>query len=460
MLETSTHSVHKKNNNHSKGRRESESLVYDDGTNTFFWRAHTISVLVFGVIALVYVVFIEDQSDDREFNTKRGIIASVLVFLAFGITQAKDGPFIRPHPAFWRLMLCISVLYELGLVFLLFQSVSDARFMLTYIDPKLNQALDFRAYGGECTLWDPGHPNGPLHNFVDKLDGFVIAHFLGWFFKALILRDIWLTNCISIAFELLEYTFEHQLPNFSECWWDHWIMDFLICNGLGIYLGMQCLKHLSAKEYKWHGLWNISSYRGKMRRVVSQFSPYSWVKFKWQPTENLFRWLFVLILTMMFLLAELNTFYLKFVLWVPPDHPIVLGRLIAYLPWGAVAVRESYDYAGGTAKKFGQQAWMISAIIITEFLIVVKFGSDVLSTPFPAYIQWFWLVVLLTYIVYTIWKFQMKFPRFKRWFQVNVEHKKIETSSASELSDGWSDQEPPDGVRKRVTLHANGNPSN
>jgi len=22
-------------------------------------------------------------------------------------------------------------------------------------------------------------------------------------------------------FEVVEYTLEHQLPNFSECWWDH-----------------------------------------------------------------------------------------------------------------------------------------------------------------------------------------------------------------------------------------------
>lgn len=53
------------------------------------------------------------------------------------------------------------------------------------------------------------------------MDGFVTAHFLGWLVKALIFRDIWMTMVISAAFELLEYTFEHQLPNFSECWWDH-----------------------------------------------------------------------------------------------------------------------------------------------------------------------------------------------------------------------------------------------
>lgn len=87
-------------------------------------------------------------------------------------------------------------------------------------------------------------------------------------------------------FEVLEYTLEHQLPNFSECWWDHvsftfsfyfhlsvslpvkqslscsqWIMDALVCNGLGIYLGMKTLNYLSMKTYHWRGMWNIPSYR-------------------------------------------------------------------------------------------------------------------------------------------------------------------------------------------------------
>jgi phosphatidylserine synthase 2 len=32
---------------------------------------------------------------------------------------------------------------------------------------------------------------------------------------------------MSIGFELLEYSLEHQLPNFGECWWDH-VIFFLI----------------------------------------------------------------------------------------------------------------------------------------------------------------------------------------------------------------------------------------
>lgn len=40
-------------------------------------------------------------------------------------------------------------------------------------------------------------------------------------FQALIIRDYWLLTVISVLFEILEYSLEHQLPNFSECWWDH-----------------------------------------------------------------------------------------------------------------------------------------------------------------------------------------------------------------------------------------------
>ena len=80
------------------------------------------------------------------------------------------------------------------------------------------------------------------------MDGFVIAHALGWLMKTLMIRDFWMTNLLSVTFEFLEYSLEHQLPNFSECWWDHWIMDVLTCNLLGIVLGHVVLKVLENKE--------------------------------------------------------------------------------------------------------------------------------------------------------------------------------------------------------------------
>ncbi|XP_073908180.1 phosphatidylserine synthase 2 isoform X2 [Castor canadensis] len=108
-----------------EGRRSTESEVYDDGTNTFFWRAHTLTVLFILTCALGYVTLLEETPQDTAYNTKRGIVASILVFLCFGVTQAKDGPFSRPHPAYWRFWLCVSVVYELFLIFILFQAPLD-----------------------------------------------------------------------------------------------------------------------------------------------------------------------------------------------------------------------------------------------------------------------------------------------------------------------------------------------
>ena len=49
-------------------------------------------------------------------------------------------------------------------------------------------------------------------------------------------------------------------------------------------------------------------------------------------------------LSIQWLVQELNTFYLKAILWIPINHELNLYRLIIYAPSGAVALREVYDY--------------------------------------------------------------------------------------------------------------------
>lgn len=46
-----------------------------------------------------------------------------------------------------------------------------------------------------------------------------------------------MTLFLSIFFEFFELTFRHWLPNFNECWWDHVILDLLLCNGIGMLIG-------------------------------------------------------------------------------------------------------------------------------------------------------------------------------------------------------------------------------
>lgn len=66
--------------------------------------------------------------------------------------QFRDGPFIRPHPAFWRIALGINLLYELALVFLLFEDLDSARSMMKSLDPSLGVPLPEKSYAEDCTL--------------------------------------------------------------------------------------------------------------------------------------------------------------------------------------------------------------------------------------------------------------------------------------------------------------------
>uniref|UniRef100_A0A3B3Z431 Phosphatidylserine synthase n=1 Tax=Poecilia mexicana TaxID=48701 RepID=A0A3B3Z431_9TELE len=367
-------------------------------------RAHTLTVLFILTCALVYVTLLEETPHDTAYNTKRGIVASILVFLCFGVTQAKDGPFTRPHPGRTNNLIKSVLFVQKKIKFL---TVHDGRQFMKYIDPKLGVALPERDYGGNCLIYDPGNATDPFHNLWDKMDGFVPAHFLGWYIKTLMIRDWWMCMIISVMFEFLEYSLEHQLPNFSECWWDHWIMDVLVCNGLGIYCGMKTLAWLSMKPYQWQGLWNIPTYKGKIKRIAFQFTPYSWAKFEWRPASDLRRWLAVLGIIFMFLLAELNTFYLKFVLWMPPEHYLVLLRLVFFVNVGGVAMREIYDFMDDPKfhKKLGQQAWLVSAITVTEFLIVVKYDPLTLMLPIPFSVMQCWFLGIFLILIWTLWRF-------------------------------------------------------
>ena len=54
-------------------------------------------------------------------------------------------------------------------------------------------------------------------------------------YQTLIFRDWWLTTVISVMFEFLEYSLEHQLPNFSECWSVCWL-SVVVCYHRGEFL--------------------------------------------------------------------------------------------------------------------------------------------------------------------------------------------------------------------------------
>ncbi|CAE6477912.1 unnamed protein product [Rhizoctonia solani] len=262
------------------------------------------------------LILILERVSGRD-KKRLGVYASICAFLVFSMIQFRDGPFIRPHPAFWRIVLGINLLYELALVFLLFQDLDSARTMMTYIDPTLGVPLPEKSYAEDCSL--------TVSNLWNAIDIFCLAHALGWFGKALILRDYWFCWILSIAFEFAEYSLQHQLPNFAECWWDHWVLDVLLCNWLGIYLGMQTCAYFEVKHFTWRSIHSTKGVRRKTKRVLKQFTPHDWTEFRWEGTSSFVSYCAVFMLLATFLAAELNPFYLKSLLWMEPSHPIIIS---------------------------------------------------------------------------------------------------------------------------------------
>lgn len=56
-------------------------------------------------------------------------------------------------------------------------------------------------------------------------------------------------------------------------------------------------------------------------------------------------------------------------------------------------------------KKFGQQAWLVAAITVTEFLIVVKYDPHTITLPIPFFIMQCWFLGLVLIVFWTVWRF-------------------------------------------------------
>eukprot|EP00850_Spirogloea_muscicola_P004982 SM000022S07196 [mRNA] locus=s22:442584:446086:- [translate_table: standard] len=381
-----------------------------DPWTAWAYKPRTITALCVGAAFLVYesrrsplhcmsfatyasgALSVEEPSKNTVINVKRGVCATVLVYLGYSLAQAPPTILIRPHPAIWKLVHGVAVVYLIFLTFLLFQSADDARQFLKHLHPDLGVRLEERAYGGDCRIYTPENPTNKFKNVYDTLfDEFVIAHILGWYAKAIMLRNELLLWILSISFEFMEVTFNHMLPNFNECWWDSIILDIFLCNWLGIWAGMKTVQYFDGKTYKWAGLSRQPSFVGKIKRSLSQFTPASWEKDQWDMFSGPWRFLEVLTLVVIVEIVELMAFFLKTELWLPPTNPLNTYRLLIWWLIANPAIREYNQYiqSRNPNKKLGAFCWLSAAICIVELLIAIKFGRGQYHKPMPT-----WLIIV------------------------------------------------------------------
>ena len=138
---------------------------------------------------------------------------------------------------------------------------------------------------------------------------------------------------------------------------------------VGIWAGMYTVRYFDGKTYEWVGISRQPNIIGKVRfcsytwlvpscctfdesfwffssssqvkRTLGQFTPAHWDKDEWHPLQGPWRFIQVLTLCIIFLTVELNTFFLKFSLWIPPRNPVILYRLIL---WWLIAIPTTREY--------------------------------------------------------------------------------------------------------------------
>lgn len=419
-------------------------------TINFFYQPRTLTLLLVITVALVYVALVRDEEVDPASNVAAGLYSLSFLFLSIGLLVFPNGPFTRPHPAVWRLIFGLGFLYWLILAFLLFQRFSDVRTILMWIDPALNSSEtdSTKLYAVDCSFtW---------RNLYSRMDIFIPAHFLGWIFKAVLIRHTVLLWTISVSWECTELFFAHVLPNFAECWWDVLLFDILICNGLGIMVGMYLCHKLEVKQFHWESIKVIKGTRGKLKRAVLQFTPQSWSKIRWlDPSCTYMRTLAIFVLVLLCQITELNTFLLKHLLYIPTSHYLVTLRLALICLTAAPSLRQYYVYVTDkTCKRLGTQAWVYFAIMVTELLISIKFGMKALPRPALLSIM-AWLSVMALASVGIVVLITRTSVREKIWKWI-LHRLEVEATSESLVNSNHEDDgylpeeiEPAPTIRKR-----------
>ncbi|KNC80805.1 hypothetical protein SARC_06842 [Sphaeroforma arctica JP610] len=366
----------------NKYQHASNEQYVDDITLEFFYKPHTITLLILIMFFLIYSAFYQadgsstEQSSTRD-NVVRGVRSFSFAFLLISTVALPNGPFTRPHPAVWRAVLGLTILYWCGLIFALHQSYDDVKSTMIAYDPRMDSkyldARDSADYASNCEF--------TMANLYSRFDVFIIAHFVGWIGKALLFRNLTVCWIQSLTWELTEIVFAPLIPNLYECWWDQLLYDVIFCNALGMYIGWRLCRYLEMRTYHWHGIRSYHTLTGKYQRAVMQFTPRSWTKVEWGMFSSIKRYGAVMAVTILITIAELNAFFLKHIFKVSAENPVNSIRLGLWFVMGAPALRQVYVYiTDPSCRRLGTQAWTTFGVLMTEVLLIVKFGSGIFDT--------------------------------------------------------------------------------
>lgn len=226
-----------------------------------------------------------------------------------------------------------------------------------------------------------------FENVWSNFDHYYLAHLLGWFIIGFMIRNRFLLHSWGLMDEFVELSWQHILPHFRECWWDHVFIDVLFSNAVGIESALFIIRVLGMNYYDWLGTTGAKSWR-------------DWKVF------NCHRHLGFIFTFYIFIVGRfLGCFFLMNVLLLPPKNPISIVRIVfwaffSYLPLREIYedIRTWYTQERKTKRVEGNYRWLGISIIIIECVVSYKFrlgtGNMVEGAETPLYIIIPWVLAI------------------------------------------------------------------
>eukprot|EP00826_Nyctotherus_ovalis_P012216 TRINITY_DN13206_c0_g2_i4.p1 TRINITY_DN13206_c0_g2~~TRINITY_DN13206_c0_g2_i4.p1 ORF type:complete len:216 (+),score=58.89 TRINITY_DN13206_c0_g2_i4:422-1069(+) len=171
----------------------------------------------------------------------------------------------RPHPILWRVVQGVGCIYLIMLVLILEIDSATAKQIIKYLAPTL---LTAKPVETAC-----------VNSLAAAFTFPVIRRTLGWCFKMLIFRNVWLCAFVITFYFVMELSFRVSL-GIHMCWFELIVLDFLVSGIVGITLGYFACQYLEGHTKKWfsrnHG--NISIFA----KLFELCHPNVWWNYEWK----------------------------------------------------------------------------------------------------------------------------------------------------------------------------------
>ncbi len=230
-----------------------------------------------------------------------------------------------------------------------------------------------------------------FENVWSNFDHYYLCHLLGWFVLGFMIRNRFLLHSWGLMDELVELSWQHVLPHFRECWWDHVFIDVLFSNTVGIELALWVIRITGMNMYDWLGTTGKKSWR------------------EWQ-VFNCHRHFGFLMTFYVFIIGRfLGMFFFMNAMLLPPYHILSATRVTAWAFFAYLPFREIYEDIRTwntperkTHRVEGNYRWLGIAIIILECATSYKFrlgtGNMIENAETPIYIIIPWVVAICTMV--------------------------------------------------------------